>query len=91
MKKLSPQESEIISQYYGTVVNEIATFKRLEKGGEVFYCASYSRVKRRNSYTVLYSSSDPACVSYWHILYFIQKEDKAAVVVRKMQTLPILE
>ncbi len=106
MKGLSTLESELISEHYGINLTTVSIFKRLEKGGEVFYCSSYSRVKRRNSYTVSYMSGEVYYsnqrlhniyyfagteVVYGQIQFFTIFKNKPAVVIRKLLKLPVFE
>ena len=48
----------------------------------MFFCQKYSRVKRRNSYTITYRQH------YGHILYFTLLKNRPAAVVKKVLTRP---
>ena len=54
-KVLPPSEADLISNFFGANISKISLFKRLKKGDDIYYSAIYTRVKRRNSYTVFYS------------------------------------
>ena len=75
---LSSVESELIGKYFNTTITQVSIFKCLLKGDEIFFCLSYSRVKQRNSFTILYSDH-----FYGQILHFIYYNNKAAAVVKK--------
>lgn len=55
------------------------TFKRLQKGKQTFYCQEYTKVKKRNSYTIAYSLE-----SYGQILYFTLHNGKPAAMIKQL-------
>ena len=81
-KLVSPAESRLISIYYGADITTVPTFQRLKRDREVFFCQQYSRVKRRNSYTIAYRQH------YGHILYFTLLKNRPVAVVKKLLTRP---
>ena len=82
-KQLTEEESGICEEYYGEKITSIPTFKRLQKNGQIFFCKEYTKVKKRNSYTVIYLSG-----KYGQILYFTWHSGKAAAIVNELLPLP---
>lgn len=85
-KELTLHESEMISQHYNEVVKAATIFKRLQRRNEILFSEQYSRVKVRNSYTVLYRASS-GMLSYGQILYFVCLRNKPAAVIKQLQHL----
>lgn len=63
-----------------TVEQYVKTFYRVEVNGRLIFSAQYGRVKRRNSYTVLYKSSYNE-KQYGLIQYFVLTENNGVLAV----------
>jgi hypothetical protein len=87
VKTLPEEEAIIVGEFYGEAVTKFPTFKRLSRGGEVFFCLEYSRVKRRNSYTVTFGDDH----QYGQIMYFVMWNNRPAAVVKKLAALHVPE
>ena len=85
--KLSQEDSDIISKHYGVSITAISIFKRLQRNGETFYCQQYTKVKRRNSYSITYCPGE----LYGQIVYFILLNGKPAAVIKKLSVLSVPE
>lgn len=86
-KKLAAQEALLLSDFHGEEVTTVPSFRRLSRGDEVFFCEQYSRVKRRNSYTVTYENGH----KYGQIVYFTLFKNRPAAVIKKLVMLPAIE
>lgn len=85
---LPAQEALLFSEFYQEEVSTISTFRRLCKDGEVFFCEKYSRVKRRNSYTVAYICASSGLRHHGQILYFALLKNRPAALLKKAVELP---
>ena len=83
MKHLSDMELVHFQMYnVGTI---LPVFFRLQKGGKTFYSLQYTKVRVRNSYTVLFRSVQGNEL-FGEILYFaVLKEATAVAVIRSFQ------
>ena len=86
MRNVPSREALCLEEFYQEVVSALPTFKRLSRDGEVLFCKNYSRVKRRNSYTVSYMTSCEC--RYGHIMYFTLLKNQPAAVIRRLSVLP---
>lgn len=86
MKQLSPEESQRCKDFFERDFETIPTFNRLERNGDMFFCQQYTRVKKRNSFTIEYGPG-----KFGQIYYFILHEGKAAAVVQQLVLSPIPE
>ena len=59
---------------------------RLAKGNAVFYSSTYKRIKKRNSYTVVFQE-DSGCAAYGQILFFVSVSNNVFVFVSKFEVL----
>lgn len=78
--ELSDDEIEVLGTSQGNNRTVVPIFKRLYKDGQTFFCAQYTRVKKRNSYTIKYGPDE----KYGQIQYFILREGKATAMVKKI-------
>ncbi len=87
-KHLCTEDADLLTIFYGTstTFTAIPVFQRLYKDGQIYFCQQYSRVKRRNSYTVQYSEG-----LYGQIMYFTFFNNRPAAVMKKLSVLPISE
>lgn len=83
---LPSEEALLVGEHYGKAVSTVSVFQRLSMDGEVYFCQLYSRVKRRNSYTVKYGVE-----KYGKIFYFITHKNKHVAMMRKLIVLPPCE
>lgn len=81
-KKLTAEEREVIWRYYGEEVDPF-TFKRLQRGGEVFHSELYTCVQRRNTYTISYSQGNFGLIKFYTL-----HKNKPAAVLQKIDILP---
>lgn len=88
LKQLPALDIQIICQHFDTTVAIVPVFHRLLRDGEVFFGQQYTRVKVRNSYTVLYADNDKG-LSYGQILYFVYVNDTAAAMMKMLNTLQV--
>ena len=75
-KILLEDECRVISEFYKEQLTEIFSFKRVQRKGEDFHSQSYTRVTRRNSYTVTYGGGKFALIKF----YTLHKNKPAAVL-----------
>lgn len=85
-RSLPAEEALVVSEYYGEAVSTVSIFRRLTMDGEVYFCQLYSRVKRRNSYTVAYGDQQ-----YGQIMYYTIHKNKPAAMLKKLVLLPLHE
>lgn len=84
---LSEEEGRVVSSFYEMPLQTISIFKRLLKNGEIFFCDKYLRVKKRNSFTVLYKSASDGRDQFGQILFFTIFQNKPGVVLKQLQLL----
>ena len=86
MRVLPAEEVELFTRFCGEEVSSIATFRRLSVDGEVFFCRHYSRVKRRNSFTVTYKGKN-GDVNLGQIEYFAIRKKQPTALMAKIEKL----
>ncbi len=64
---------------------KLVVFYKLQKGPHIYFSSSYSRVKARNSYTIVYSTGCSEHVHYGQIQYFLAIENTKFAVVHRLQ------
>ena len=72
---LTPDEKQFLSSRYmiqcaGNIPDTVQTFYRLQRGNSMFYSKRYGKVKKRNSYTVLFKNT-ASKEQFGQILYFL--------------------
>ena len=78
---LTDDETRQLSTYYeDNTITDIQIFKRLYKDGETFYCEHYTKVKKRNSFTIIYGPGQ----NYGQLQYFAIHQGKPTAVVRRL-------
>ena len=75
VSSLTPDEKQLISSRYmtqcvGNIPDTVQTFYRLQQGNSIFYSKRYGKVKKRNSYTVLFKNT-ASKEQFGQILYFL--------------------
>ena len=80
---MTSSEATVVSNFYGISLKVVPSFQRIKLQNTNYYSLEYTRVKLRNSYTILYSES-----FYGQILFFILHNNQPAIVLRKLKKLP---
>lgn len=83
--ELTDEQSKLCEQFYEEEsLLTVPTFKRLQKDGKTFHCKEYTKVTKRNSYTISHSSG-----LYGQILIFTLRNNKPAALVQQLIPLPV--
>ena len=78
---LTPDEQQKLCAYYqDNTITNVQIFKRLYKDRQTFYSAHYTRVKKRNSFTITYGPGE----QIGQVQYFAIFRGKPAAVIRKV-------
>lgn len=76
---------EQLQLYFQQTIDSVKTFYRMRICDEIFYCKNYTRVKKRNSFTVLYEKE---CMFHFGMIIQFYMVDKVAVAL--VQTMTVL-
>lgn len=68
----------------------VQVFYRVEVHGQTFYSSEYSRVKRRNTYPVLYKDAHDE-LKFGQVQYYFIADQRAKLVLAVIKQLPVLQ